>query len=120
MSEGGWTAGQRDLPGGRGKGLCCLLPLGLPPTVKSTSAGDAHKVCLHLFWLVRKAQNWRGQRVGRVGTGRDRKDPVQRHARPALGTAALGAPRLPSSSPITRFVAGLLMMQLSSSGGHLF
>lgn len=82
-------------------------PLSLLPAVKSTSAGDAHKVCFHLFsfWLVRKAQNWRGQCVcvcmGGVCAG-DRKDPLQRHAQPALGTAALEALRFPAAiqSPV--------------------
>lgn len=54
------------------EGAMLSAPLSLLPTVKSTSAGDAHDVCFHLFsfWLVRKAQNWRGQWGGGGGTGR--------------------------------------------------
>lgn len=74
MSEGG----QLDTVASQvavGRGYAVRCPLSLPPAVKSTSAGDAHKVCFHLFsfWLVRKAQNWRGQCVcvgGAGGTGR--------------------------------------------------
>lgn len=63
-------------------------PLTLPPAVKSTSAGDAHEVCFHLFWfwLVRKPQNWRGQCGGGGQEGPTAK------ACSVLGTAALEAP----------------------------
>lgn len=88
----GWTAGPCGLPSGRGKELCspqssahCEIhiswrcPQGLSPSVL---AGEKDSE------LERPA----------CGAGGDRKDPLQRLAQLALGTAALGAPGFPQLS----------------------
>lgn len=109
----------------------------LDRVASQVAVGRGHAVCssrssarceIHISWrcprglfpsvLVlggeKASKNWRG----RCGGG-GQEGPTAK-ACSALGTAALEAPPLPSSSQITRFVARLLMMQLSSSGEHLF